>query len=162
MKRSEGWKTNTLPLVSILATIAIAFVTTTIAYSAQNSSGAGSLAGTTWQLVKFQGGDDETFVPDDRSKYTITFGSGGRVTARVDCNRGGSTWKPIGTNELRFGSWKMTRAKCSSQSLHDRIVNDGAAVRYYSIKNGHLFLSGMAAGGVYELEPLGGQRRSPR
>ena len=53
----------------------------------------------------------------------------------------------------------MTRAKCAPGSLHDKIVTEGANVRAYSIKDGHLFLSGMAAGGFYELEPLTTQRR---
>jgi para-nitrobenzyl esterase len=99
-------------------------------------------------------------VPSDGSKYTITFGNDGRVKARVDCNRGSSTWKSSGASELQFGSWSMTRAKCPPGSLYDRIVREGAAVRSYSIKDGHLFLSGMSAGGFYELEPLTTQRRS--
>ena len=125
----------------------------------QKTRAANELAGTSWKLVKFQSGDETTHVPDDGSKYTITFQSNGRVTARVDCNRGGSTWKSSRPNELQFGSWSMTRAKCPPGSLHDRIVMEGANVRSYSIKNGHLFLSGMAAGGYYELEPHSSQRR---
>ncbi len=125
----------------------------------QNRSGANELSGTSWKLVKLQGGDEATSVPDDGSKYTITFGKNGRVTSRVDCNRGGSTWKASGGNKLQFGSWSMTRAKCAPGSLHDRIVTEGAAVSSYSIKNGRLFLSGMAAGGYYELEPITAQRR---
>jgi para-nitrobenzyl esterase len=101
-----------------------------------------------------QGGNEVTSVPDDSSKYTITFGSNGRVTARVDCNRGGSSWKSPGGNKLQFGSWSMTRAKCPPGSLHDRIVTEGAAVNSYYFKDGHLFLTGMAAGGYYELEPI--------
>ena len=139
--------------------IRVILTITVVAFSvsAQTRGGAArpvDLAGTSWQLVKLQGGDEETSVPDDGSKYTITFGKNGRVTSRVDCNRGSSTWKLKGSNELEFGSWSMTRAKCPPGSLHDRIVTEGAAVRYFSIKNGHLFLSGMAAGGYYELEPL--------
>ena len=124
-----------------------------------NPSAMNELAGTSWKLVKFQGGDETTSVPDDGSKYTITFGRNGRVTARVDCNRGSSTWRSPRANELHFGSWSMTRAKCSPGSLHDKIVTEGANVRSYSIKNGHLFLSGMSAGGFYELEPLTPRRR---
>ncbi|HUS10850.1 MAG TPA: META domain-containing protein [Pyrinomonadaceae bacterium] len=124
-----------------------------------NPSATNELAGTSWKLVRFQGGDDTTSVPDDRSKYTITFGRNGRVTARVDCNRGSSTWRSSRANELQFGSWSMTRAKCPPGSLHDRIVTEGANVRSYSIKDGHLFLSGMSAGGFYELEPLTPRRR---
>ncbi|MFZ0063611.1 MAG: META domain-containing protein [Pyrinomonadaceae bacterium] len=140
-------RTNTIRVLLTLTAIAIASATA----GAQNQSG---LAGTSWKLVKLLGGDEVTTVPDDGAKYTITFNSNGRVSARVDCNRGGSSWKSTRPNELQFGSWSMTRAKCPAGSLYDRIVREGAAVRTYYIKNGHLFLSGMAAGGYYELEPL--------
>jgi len=124
------------------------------ASGAQRSSGANQLSGTSWQLVKFQGPDERIFTPDDKSKYTITFGSNGRITARVDCNRASSTWRVNAKGELQFGSWSRTSAKCGPGSLHDQIVNEGANVRTFEIKNGHLFLSGMAEGGYYELEPL--------
>ena len=114
---------------------------------------SGALSGTSWQLVKFQGPDERTFTPDDKSKYTITFGANGRVTVRVDCNRGSSSWKATAKGELIFGSWSRTNAKCGAGSLHDQIVNEGGAVRNFVIKDGHLLLSGMAAGGYYELEP---------
>ena len=140
-------RTNLIRVVLTLAAVAIAFATT----SGQNSN---ELAGTSWKLVKLQTGDETTLVPDDGSKYTVTFGRNGRITARVDCNRASSTWKSSGANQLQFGSWSRTSAKCPAGSLHDKIVNEGANVRSYSIKNGHLFLGGMAAGGYYELEPL--------
>jgi hypothetical protein len=43
---------------------------------------------------------------------------------------------------------------CSAGSLHDQIVSEGADVRNFAIKDGHLFLSGMDGGGYYELEPM--------
>ena len=137
----------------MLALASVGIIAAAITAGGQRSGSP--LSGTSWRLVKFQGPDETTVVPDDKSKYTITFGNDGRVTARVDCNRGSSTWKTAGPNQLKFGSWSMTRAKCSSGSLHDSIVRDGGAVRSYEIKNGHLFLSGMEEGGRYELEPLG-------
>jgi len=152
---------NIIRVMLTLAAVAIALMTTSseLTLAGGNPSAASELAGTSWKLVKLQGGDEMTSVPDDGSKYTITFGRNGRVTARVDCNRGSSTWRSSRPNELQFGSWSMTRAKCSPGSLHDRIVTEGANVRSYSIKNGHLFLSGMSAGGYYELEPLTTTRR---
>jgi len=120
----------------------------------QRSSGGNPLTGTSWQLVKFQGPDERTFTPDDKSKYTITFGTNGRVTARVDCNRASSTWRVTANGELQFGSWSRTSARCGPKSLHDQIVTEGAAVNNFSIKDGHLFLSGVAEGGYYELEPI--------
>ena len=121
--------------------------------SASGAQKSNPLSGTSWQLVKFQGPDERVFTPDDKSKYTITFGSNGRITARVDCNRASSTWRVNAKGELQFGSWSRTTAKCGPGSLHDQIVNEGANVRTFEIKNGHLFLSGMAEGGYYELEP---------
>ena len=140
----------TLALASVL-TLAVAFAGT------QKSTGGNPLSGTSWQLVKFRGPDERTFTPDDRSKYTIKFGTNGRVTVRVDCNRGNSTWKVTANGELKFGSRSRTSAKCAPGSLNDQIVTEGAAVRNFSIKDGHLFLSGMEAGGYYELEPLPGK-----
>lgn len=127
--------------------------------SAENRTGANELAGTSWKLVKLQTGDETTHVPDDPTKYTITFGANGQVTMRVDCNRGSSTWKVPRAGELQFGSWSRGSAKCGPGSLHDKIVTEGANPRSFSIKDGHLFLSGMAAGGFYELEPLTNQKR---
>jgi para-nitrobenzyl esterase len=150
--------TNTIRalLVLTIAAIVMGWITTSLGGTAdaQRSSGRAGLGGTSWQLVKFQNSDGSTLVPDDRSRYTITFRTDGRVTARVDCNRGSSTWKSTGPNQLRFGSWSMTRARCASGSLHDTIVREGADVRSYVLKDGHLFLSGMEGGGIYELEPL--------
>ena len=143
----------------MLALASIVVFCVSINAGGQKSRGGNPLSGTSWQLVKFQGPDETTFTPDDKSKYTIKFGSNGRVTARVDCNRASTTWRVTANNQLEFGSWSRTNAKCGSGSLHDQIVNEGAAVRNFSIKDGHLFLSGMDGGGYYELEPLPGGKR---
>lgn len=112
-----------------------------------------SLQGTTWQLVKFQGGDGTTLTPDERSKYTFDFAAGGRVSVRVDCNRGRGTWKTAGSSQLELGPLALTRAMCAKGSLHDHIVKQWTFVRSFVIRDGHLFLSLMADGGTYELEP---------
>ena len=159
-------RTNIIRVLTSAAVAAIAFASMTmssqlILAGEQNPRGASELVGTSWKLVRFQAGDESTIVPGDGSKYTITFGSDGRVTARVDCNRASSTWRSTGASELEFGSWSRTSNKCPPGSLHDKIVTEGAHVRTYSIKDGHLFLSGMKAGGYYELEPLTTPKRRP-
>jgi len=159
-------KTNNIRLMLTLVTLAITSILTssesTLA-GRQKSGGASELNGTSWQLVKLQRADDTplTLTPDDRSKYTITFGRDGRVTTRIDCNRASSTWRSTKAGELQFGSWSRTTAKCGPGSLHEQIVTEGAAVHSYVIKDAHLFLSGMAAGGSYELEPLTIQKPRP-
>jgi heat shock protein HslJ len=121
---------------------------------ASASSNAPTLAGTSWQLVKFQGGDGKILTPDDPTKYTIEFGAGGQLTARVDCNRGRGTWTSGGPNQLQFGPLALTRAQCPAGSLHDPMVKQWPYVRSYVTRDGYLFLSLMADGGIYEFEPL--------
>ena len=122
-----------------------------------------SLGGTAWQLVKFQDGSDKTLTPEDRSKYTIEFGTDNGVTARIDCNRGRGTWKSSAPGQIEFGPLALTRMMCPPGPLHDRIPRDLLLVRSYAIKNGHLFLSLMADGGIYEFEPLaGGKPAAPK
>jgi heat shock protein HslJ/membrane-bound inhibitor of C-type lysozyme len=122
---------------------------------AQNPQEAASVLGrTSWQLVKFEGGDGATLTPDDKTKYTLAFGRDGSVSVRIDCNRGRGTWKSSGPNQLQFSGLVLTRAMCPPGSLHDQIVKQWENVRSYTIKDGHLFLSLMADGGIYEFEPL--------
>ena len=121
--------------------------------SPSTTPNATALQGTTWQLVKFQGSDGTTLTPDDRGKYTIQFDAEGRLNARVDCNRGGGSWKSNGP-QLELSPLALTRAKCPPGSLHDQIVKQWTNIRSYVIKDGHLFLALMADGGIYEFEPL--------
>ena len=117
------------------------------------AASASPLQGTTWQLVTFKGGDDRTLTPDDQTKYTLSFLAGGRLAARLDCNRGQGSWKSPAPSQLELGPLALTRAKCPDGSMHDQMVTQWTSVRSYVIKDGHLFLSLMADGGIYEFEP---------
>jgi para-nitrobenzyl esterase len=129
---------------------------------AQNSSGPQSpLAGTSWELVRFQGGDDKTLVPDDGAKYTLEFRKDGGLVARIDCNRGRGSWKSSGPAQLELGPLALTRAACPPGSMHDQIVKQWPYARSYVLKDGRLFLSLMADGGIYEFEPARPKSPSP-
>ena len=119
----------------------------------QPQSAAAALGGTSWQLVKFQGGDGAVLTPDDRSKYTLAFAADGVVRARIDCNRGNGGWKSSAPEQLELGPMAITRAQCPPGSLHDQIVKQLPYVRSYVMKDARLFLSLMADGGIYEFEP---------
>jgi para-nitrobenzyl esterase len=43
---------------------------------------------------------------------------------------------------------------CPPDPLEHRLATDWTAVRSYVLKGGHLFLSLMADGGIYEFEPM--------
>jgi heat shock protein HslJ len=149
-------RTKALPRATLAVFVGLA-ANTAISQSIQGmsqTSASPALAGTSWQLVRFQGSDDKTLTPDDRSKYTIKFAAGGQLTARIDCNRGRGTWKSSGPNQLQFGPLALTRALCPAGSLHDQIVKQWDYIRSYMIKDSHLFLSLMADGGIYEFEPV--------
>lgn len=130
------------------------FLSALIFACASPPSAKASLGGTSWRLVKFQGGDGAVLTPDDRSKYTLAFDPDGVVSARIDCNRARGGWKSAGPNQLEFGPMAATRAQCPPGSLHDQIMKQLPNVRSYVMKDGHLFLSLMADGGTYEFEPV--------
>lgn len=115
------------------------------------------LAGTSWQLVRFQGGDDKVLAPDDRSRYTLAFdATGNNVAVRLDCNRGRGVWKSSGPNGLQFGPLALTRAMCADPTIHDHLAGQWEHIRSFVIRDGHLFLSLAADGGIYEFEPAPG------
>jgi len=111
-------------------------------------------AGTSWQLVKFQSMDDTTLTPDDGSKCTIEFLAGGKLNARIDCNRGIGTWKSASPSQIEFGPLALTRAQCPPGSMHDQIVKMWPNIRSYVVRDGHLFLAIKMDSGIYEFEPI--------
>jgi para-nitrobenzyl esterase len=50
---------------------------------------------------------------------------------------------------------------CPPGSLHDHIVKNWGYVRSFVMKDGHLFLSLLADGGIYEFEPAETEKPSP-
>jgi putative lipoprotein len=147
-------RTHALPPLVLLAFLA---THTLSAQRPPTPTQAPYLGGTSWQLIEFEGGDGTRVVPDDKAKYTLAFGRDGRVNVRIDCNRGSATWKSSARNQLEFGPLAITRVMCPRGSMHDRIVRHWPFVRSYVVRDGHLFLSLMADGGIYEFEPMSGE-----
>lgn len=79
-------------------------VAMTVAAQTAKGSGAG-LAGTSWRLVEFRGGDDTVLTSDDKDRYTLAFSGDGRVNVRVDCNRGFAAWSSDGRGRSSSGRW---------------------------------------------------------
>jgi len=142
----------------VISQLALLVLVGASALSAQlpGRMGSPNLGGSSWQLVRFQGGNGRVLTPDIPSNYTISFGTDGRVSARIDCNRGSGSWTSQGNNDLAFGPLATTRAQCGRGSLYDKIARDWPYVRSYVIRNGHLFLSLQADAGTYEFAPLSG------
>jgi hypothetical protein len=99
-------------------------------------------------------------TPDDGSKYAIAFDKTGNLSARIDCNRGRGTWASSGPGALQLSPLALTRATCPPGSLHDQIARQWSNIRSYAMKDGHLFLSLMPDGGIYEFAPVATQAPS--
>jgi len=119
-----------------------------------------SLAGTTWELVRFQSMDDAqgTLRVPDPSLYTVTFGTDGRATMRLNCNRGMGSWQAVPaadrvSGSLTFGLIAGTRALCPPPSLDERLVRDLPQVRGYLLRDGELHMSLQADAGIYSWRP---------
>ena len=139
---------------TVFLTLLVPLLLLTVSCAQAPNGESRGLGGTSWQLVKFQGGDATVLIPDDKSKYTVAFAPDGVMSARIDCNRARAGWKSSGPNQLEFGPMAATRAQCPPGSLHDQIMRQLPNVRSYVVKGGHLYLSLMADGGIYEFEPV--------
>jgi para-nitrobenzyl esterase len=121
---------------------------------AQTPADSAKLAGTSWRLVKFEGGDGKVMRPPSPDSFTLEFLQSDGLALRVDCNRGRGTWKSTPPSGIEIKPQILTRAYCGTESMHDQVLRHLPLVRSYVMKNGHLFLSLMADGGIYEYEPM--------
>jgi heat shock protein HslJ len=124
------------------------------------ASSAARLAGSEWELVAIQSMDDAqgTLRVADPAAFTLQLGADGRAALKLDCNRGTASWKATpaadgGSGQITFGPVAGTRALCPPPHLDERIVRDLGYVRGYLLRDGNLYLSLMADGGIYEWVP---------
>lgn len=136
---------------TLLAIVVALFAVPSTAVSQTNTS---ELAETSWRLVKISSMDDTMAVPDDPSRYTLSFGADGSVSIRADCNRGSGSWSSEEPSQLNFGPLATTRAMCPPGSLSDKYVAQFEYVRSYVLADGHLFLATMADASIIEFEPV--------
>ena len=89
--------------------------------------------------------------------FTLRFEAGGNAVLRLDCNRGTGHWEAAAagndSGSLKFGPIAATRALCPPPHLDQRIARDLGYVRSYLLRDGKLFMSLMADGGIYEWAP---------
>lgn len=118
------------------------------------------LAGTSWELVAIQSPEGVgSLLVAKPARFTLRFGPGRAVALRLDCNRGVGTWRPgpssVDDDVLSFGAIATTRALCEPPQLDERVARDLARVRTYALRDGRLYLSPTADGGVLEWRPRG-------
>jgi heat shock protein HslJ len=110
------------------------------------------LAGTAWQLLEIRSpeGDLESVRPNDPALYTMALAEDGTVSMRLDCNRASGTWTASTAGaSFGFGPIRMTRVVCQQPSLDLQIARDTEFVSAYRVRDGLLYLSLVADGGLY-------------
>ena len=112
------------------------------------------LSGSTWKLVSISSMDDSQDVktPGERS-YAITFNVDGTLNGALDCNRAAGRWTTSGESGLSITPMTITRALCPEPRLDAVLVEQLPHVASYRIKDGRLFLTLQADGGILEFEP---------
>lgn len=145
---------------SALATVVSVAATLAGCAGVRDTFGSHPLAGTRWALHGIQSMDDAqgTTRVDDPQRFTAEFGTDGRLALRLDCNRGFATWEAraadTASGSLHIGPVAATRALCLPPRLDERVARDLGHLRSYLLRDGLLFMSLMADGGIYEWHPL--------
>jgi para-nitrobenzyl esterase len=147
--------------LAVASLIALAACNTMQDKTGDEKGPSASLAGTSWRLVALESSDDKIGVvrPDDPAKYELTFGSDGRVAARLDCNRGSAAYSLATTDKekgaINLGPMVMTRAMCPAGSLDTRVGRELGFVHSYLLHGDRLTLVMMADGGnqVWQRKP---------
>jgi heat shock protein HslJ len=118
------------------------------------------LADTRWRLVEFQSMDDAQGKtrPHDPAAYTMHLRADGSVQMQLNCNRAQGTWsaRPAAdgmSGGFEFGPLAATRALCPPPSMDEMIAAQARFVRGYLLKEGNLYLSLMADGGLFAWAP---------
>ena len=118
------------------------------------------LANTRWRLVEFQSMDDAQGKtrPHDPAAYTMHLRADGSVQLQLNCNRAQGTWsaRPAADGSsggFEFGPLATTRALCPPSSMDEMIAAQARFVRGYLLRDGNLYLSLMADGGIFAWAP---------
>lgn len=109
-------------------------------------AGKKTLEGTYWKATELVGRPTPT--PEADREAHLLFQPARRLSGSDGCNRFTGGYQLLG-DAITFGQMAGP-----AQSMHDQIVKQWANIRSYVIKDGHLFLSLMADGGIYEFEPI--------
>ena len=117
-----------------------------------------TLAGTRWQLVTIESMNDRQTIyrVPDPARYTLSFGTDGRASFRLDCNQASAPWTGgLGSSgALSFGEVTITRAACPPPSLDRTIARGLTDVHEFVIARGELTMSLRVDGGAYIWAPV--------
>jgi hypothetical protein len=121
---------------------------------------AGPLVDTRWRLIEFQSMDDATGTkrPEDPNRYTMSLNGDGTVAMQLNCSSVTGRWSAgevagSGSGGFEFRQLKVERSRCPSSDIEKLILSQAGYIRSWMLKDGRLFLSLMADGGIFAWEP---------
>jgi len=135
--------------------------TTTEPIQTASSHLVSTLVNTQWRLIEFRSMDDAIGIKrtDDSSKYTMRLNGDGTVTLQLNCNSANGTWsteagQDLSNGRFEFGSpFMATRVLCPPPSMDELVLSQAPYVRSFLLKDGRLYLSLMADGGIFVWKP---------
>ncbi|MCC8089639.1 MAG: META domain-containing protein [Rikenellaceae bacterium] len=100
-----------------------------------------SLTDDTWQLVELNG-EPITILPEgNREKYTMTFGTDGRIAGLAECNRYFGSYE-LGENDaLKISGTGSTRMACLDDNFETEFLQILDKVANYRIDGRYLILT---------------------
>lgn len=154
----RGWISIALSVAAVMVTAACSAP----AGAAKDAVTGAGLAGSSWQLVAIQSMDNARGTTRIAAPQTLSvhFGADGRASFQLECNRGMGSFavgaSADSSGELTFGPIAATRALCPGAGLGEKLARQLPYVRSYLRKDGNLFMSLMADGGILEWQPAPG------
>ena len=97
------------------------------------------LIGFEWKWQQTLYGDGSKSAPPKPENYTLLLAQDGRISARIDCNRGGGTYT-LEDSRISIDITHSTMAACPPESLDQAFLKDLSAAAIYFIKDGALYL----------------------
>jgi len=138
--------------LGLIAALLLAACTT-----APTTSATPELPGTSWRLLEFRpAGGGAKVLPAAPDQYELGFGADGRLTGKMDCNRGMGAFSVLpaqgGVTRVTLGPVATTRMLCLPSELGQRLPREIEGERSYRIEGGQLHLDAADNAGVYVWE----------
>jgi heat shock protein HslJ len=98
--------------------------------------------------------NDDTFVPDNSSNYTVEFKDDGTVHIKADCNTANGTYTVDGSSITINEPLAMTMAMCPPGSLSEEFVKQLTGIAIYFFESEYLYFDLKFDSGTMKFSPM--------
>lgn len=122
-----------------------------------------ALSNSKWSLLEFQSMDDGigTIRPDLNSSYMMQLSDHGEMFIQLKCNSILGKWlikenQDTNSGEFRLSDLQVSKNLCDPSIFDKQMIAQLPYIRSYVLKDGYLYLSLWADGGIYKWSPTAG------